>query len=200
MAAKEKPQRPGTGRTPRSHGSGKFARSALAAIGANVVIEEGVLIFHPENVALGSNVYVGHRTMLKGYYKNQMVIGDGTWIGQNCLFHSAGGLTIGRHVGIGPCVNIITSAHDDVGTSVPILHSPIRFAPVIIEDDVDVGIGSIILPGVRIGRGTQIGAGAVVTRDIPPFSIARGVPARVTRPREEASARAATRRRASLST
>jgi len=52
--------------------------------------------------------------------------------------------------------------------------------PVLIGDDVWIGIGAIILQGIRIGRGSIIGAGAVVTRDIPPYSIAMGTPARVT--------------------
>jgi maltose O-acetyltransferase len=54
---------------------------------------------------------------------------------------------------------------------------------VVIEDDGDLGIGAIVLPGVTIGRGAQIGAGAVVSRDIPAYSVAMGVPARVVRER-----------------
>jgi acetyltransferase-like isoleucine patch superfamily enzyme len=58
-------------------------------------------------------------------------------------------------------------------------------APVVIEDDCDLGVGAIVLPGVRIGKGAQIGAGAVVVEDVPPYSVAIGVPARVTRERPE---------------
>jgi acetyltransferase-like isoleucine patch superfamily enzyme len=54
-------------------------------------------------------------------------------------------------------------------------------APVVIEEDCWLGTGAIILPGVRVGRGSIIGAGAVVTKDIPPLSLAVGVPARVVR-------------------
>jgi len=61
----------------------------------------------------------------------------------------------------------------------------VEFAPVVIEDDCDIGVGAIVLPGVRIGRGAQIGAGAVVAEDVPPYSVAVGVPAKVTRQRPE---------------
>ena len=59
-------------------------------------------------------------TILKGYYKNRMVIRSGAWIGQQCFLHSAGGLTIGHNVGIGPGVKIITSFHGEEGGQTPI--------------------------------------------------------------------------------
>jgi len=167
----------------KSHGSGDFRVEDFLACGEGCVFERNVLVFHPENIRLGTNVYVGHQTILKGYYRNIMSIGDETWIGQQCFFHSAGGLVIGKRVGIGPGVKIITSSHSDAGRDLPILFSPIEFAQVTIEDDVDIGIGSIILPGIKIGKGAQIAAGAVVNRDISPYSVAAGVPARVIRER-----------------
>ncbi len=167
----------------RSHGTGAFVPTDFARCGADCVFETGVLVFHPETIELGDNVYVGHQTILKGYYKNRMTIGAETWIGQQCFFHSAGGLHIGARVGIGPGVKIITSVHEEAGRDVPILMSPVRFAPVTIEDDADLGVGAIVLPGVTIGRGAQIGAGAVVTTDIPAYAVAVGSPARVTRER-----------------
>jgi acetyltransferase-like isoleucine patch superfamily enzyme len=167
----------------RSHGTGEFSTEQFRQIGENVVLERGVLIFHPENISIGSNVYIGHNTILKGYYRNQMVIGDNTWIGQGCFFHSAGGLRIGSRIGIGPGVKIITSYHEEAGLEVPILFSPIREEPIVIEDDCDVGVGAILLPGVTIGHSSQVGAGAVVTDGIPPCSVAVGVPARVIRTR-----------------
>jgi len=169
---------------PRSHGSGTFRREELAACGEGAVIEEGVLIFHPENVHLGANVYVGHQTMLKGYYKNELRIGEGTWIGQQCFMHAGGGIEIGKNVGIGPCVKILTSRHAEAGREIPILRSPITFMKVTIEDDADIGIGAILLPGVTIGRGAQIGAGAIVTKSVPPYSVAAGNPAQVLRVRD----------------
>lgn len=167
----------------RSHGDGTFRAEQLKRCGADCVFEAGVLVFHPESIELGANVYVGHHAILKGYYKNTMRIGDETWIGQQAFLHSAGGIEIGARVGIGPGVRIITSAHGEAGRDIPILSSPIELAPVVIEDGCDLGVGAIVLPGVRIGRGAQIGAGAVVTEDVPSYAIAMGVPAKVTRER-----------------
>lgn len=168
----------------RSHGSGEFSRAEFARLGDGVVFEAGVLVFHPETIEIGSDVYVGHQTILKGYYKNRMSIGDGTWIGQQCFLHSAGGMSIGRNVGIGPGVRIVTSAHRLDELDRPILHSTLDFAPVVIDDECDIGVGAVILPGVRIGPGAQVGAGAVVTREVPGRAIVAGVPARVIGMRE----------------
>lgn len=168
----------------KSHGNGEYTLSQFARLGENVVIEAGVLVFHPENIELGNHIYVGHHTILKGYYRNRMVIGDGTWIGQQCFFHSAGGLIIGKNVGIGPGVKIITSSHRLDELDRPILHSTIEFAPVILEDGCDIGTGAIILPGVRVGKGAQVGAGAVVTEDVKDYSVVAGVPARLIRSRD----------------
>ena len=170
---------------PRSHGSGQFELTQFARLGKGVIFEAGVLVFHPEQIEIGDRVYIGHNTILKAYYQNRMIIGAGVWIGQQCFFHSAGGLTIGDNVGIGPGVRIITSNHAEEGRDKPILHSRLEFAPVVIEADADLGVGAIVLPGVTIGRGAQIGAGAAVAQDIPAYAVAVGVPARVLRYRGE---------------
>ena len=169
----------------RSHGDGAPDLSRLARLGNGVIIEAGVLIFHPENIEIGDDVYVGHNAMLKGYYKNMMKIGDGSWIGQQCFLHSAGGLTIGRNVGVGPAVKIITSSHEAEDRTKPILHTPVAFKPVVIEDGADIGTGAIILPGVTIGKGAQIGAGAVVCEDVKAFTVVGGVPARLLKERRK---------------
>ena len=168
----------------RSHGSGEFRPEDLAQVGADCVFEPGVLVFHPENVSLGQNVYVGHYSILKGYYKNRLQIGDETWIGQQCFFHAAGGLTIGSKVGIGPGVKILTSRHGDTPRSQAIFDGPLELSAVTIEDGADLGVGAIIMPGVTVGRGAQVGAGAVVTRDVPPYTIVAGSPARILRERQ----------------
>ncbi len=168
----------------KSHGDGVFSRAQFLKIGEDVIIENSVLVFHPENIELGHRIYIGHQTILKGYYKNKMIIDDGTWIGQQCFFHSAGGLMIGKNVGIGPAVKIITSSHQMENCEKPILHQELQFKQVIIEDDCDIGVGVIILPGVTIGKGTFIGAGAVVTKNISAYSVAYGCPARIVRQRK----------------
>jgi acetyltransferase-like isoleucine patch superfamily enzyme len=168
---------------PRSHGTGLFERSQLRRCPDSVVLEPGALIFHPENVSLDEDVYVGHYAILKGYYQNELRIGAGSWIGQAAFLHAAGGITVGSRVGVGPHVKILTSTHDEPGRDRPIMDGALRFAPVVLEDGCDVGIGAVILPGVTVGRGAQVGAGAVVTGDVAPFAVVAGNPARVLRHR-----------------
>jgi len=170
-----------------THGEGEFERSDFKSLGENVIFEKGVLVFHPETISIGSNVYVGHHTILKGYHKGEMIIGDHSWIGQECFFHSAGGIIVGKAVGVGPMVKILTSFHKDTDPSIPLLYEPLEFKEVIIEDGCDIGIASILLPGVIIGEGAIVGAGSVVTKHVSPYSVVAGNPARVLRLRKEGS-------------
>src|SRR5579884_2831681 len=136
---------------PRSHGTGRFTRAELGRCPDSVVIEEGVLVFHPDRVFLGEDVYVGHQTILKGYYKNDLVVGARSWIGQGCFLHAAGGIRIGEVVGVGPRVSILTSVHEESGPdelAQPIMSGPLLFRPVVLEDGCDIGVASVILPGV----------------------------------------------------
>jgi acetyltransferase-like isoleucine patch superfamily enzyme len=167
-----------TGLVMKSHGTGlppwKFKTG-----GEDTVFETGVLCFHPENIEIGKGVYVGHYTIIKGYYKNIFSIGSGVWIGQQCFLHSAGGLIIGNDVGIGPGVKIITSSHDlSENMDLPIMRRPIQFAGVEIGWGCDIGVNAVILPGVKLGDRVQVAAGAVVTRSFPSGSVIAGVPAR----------------------
>ncbi|MEE9441119.1 MAG: acyltransferase [candidate division Zixibacteria bacterium] len=168
-----------------THGDGNFSPDDFGGLGRNVIFENGVLVFHAENISIGDNVYVGHNAILKAYYKNEMIIGSDTWIGQGCFFHSAGGIKIGRAVGIGPGVKILASAHDDRIMEIPVMHNDLKFAPVKIGDGADIGVGSIILPGVKIGQGAIIGAGSVVTRDVLDYAVVAGTPAKLMRMRKE---------------
>jgi acetyltransferase-like isoleucine patch superfamily enzyme len=168
-----------------SHGTGEFSRDNFGRCGKKVVFERGLLVFHAENIEIGENVYIGHNTILKGYYKNKMIIGDHTWIGQCCFLHSAGGIEIGRAVGIGPMVKIISSQHrpSESGIDIPVIFSPIEFKKVILRDGCDIGVGSVILPGVSIGEGAIVGAGSVVAQDVPDYEIWAGIPATFIRKR-----------------
>jgi maltose O-acetyltransferase len=92
--------------------------------------------------------------------------------------------TIGNYVMMAPEVVILTQnhVHDDVSTPMA-LQGHEGFKPVVIEDDVWLGQRAMIMPGVVIGKGSIIGAGAVVAKSVPPYSIAVGNPARVVRSR-----------------
>jgi len=170
----------------KSHGTGKFKRKDFAKIGKNVVLETGVLIFHPENVEIGSNVYIGYGTIIDGYHKNKLIIEDNVWIGHYCYLQAAGGLIIKHDNGIGPGVRIMSSVHDlyqdDLG---PIINLPLAMKPVLVESGCDIGAGTSIMPGVILGEGTQVGAGAVVTKDTQKNSIVAGVPAKLIRMRKK---------------
>ncbi|MFH1018979.1 MAG: acyltransferase [Pseudomonadota bacterium] len=167
----------------QSHGDGTFKRSQFLSIGSHVVFEKGVRAWHPATISIGENVYVGHNAYLKSYHAGELKIGDDTWIGQDVFLHAAGGIFIGKRVGIGPRVLIFTSFHKESGRDRAILDSPLAFEPVHIGDDCDIGIGATVLPGIRIGKGAQIGAGAVVTKDVSPYSVVAGNPARVIKKR-----------------
>lgn len=172
---------------PRSHGSGRFAPGDLGRCGEGTVIEEGVLVFNPGHVHLGANVYVGHRAMLKGDTRGELRIEDGAWIGQDCYFHSAGGIRIGERVGVGPRVMILTSTHEETAWPAPIIDAPLRFAAVDVGAGCDIGIGAVLLPGTRLGTGVQVGAGAVVRGEVPDGAVVAGVPAEVIRMRPGAA-------------
>lgn len=168
----------------KSEGSGRPDKSKLCKCGENVIIEDGVRIFYPENIEIGDNVYIGHDTILKGYYNSKLIIGSNTWIGQQCFIHGAGGVGIGKNVGIGPGVKIHAAKHKELGIDTPILFSELEFLEIKIEDNCNIGIGAVILPGVRIGKGSKIGANAVVNRNIREYSVAVGVPIEIVKRRK----------------
>ncbi|MCK9600803.1 MAG: hypothetical protein M0R06_17310 [Sphaerochaeta sp.] len=139
-----------------------------------------VFIKSPENVHLGENVFIGHGAFIDGYYTGPGVtIGDNSWIGQQCFLHGAGGIFIGRDVGVAPGVTIITSCHTLVGCG-PIIRNPIEFKEVRLDDGCDIGVGAIIYAGVTVGAGAQVAAGAVVIHDVPEYAIVAGIPAKVS--------------------
>ncbi|HXZ98798.1 MAG TPA: acyltransferase [Candidatus Binatia bacterium] len=100
-------------------------------------------------------------------------IGAGTRINRDCALDTRGGLRIGDHVSISPEVVILTADHDRDDPEFPLRHRA-----VVIEDHVWIGMRAMILPGVRIGRGAVVAAGAVVSRDVEPLTVVAGIPAR----------------------
>lgn len=110
-------------------------------------------------------------------------------INRGVHIYGRGGVKFGDYVLIGPNVVIASSQHRYDIEGVPILFQGHEKKPVVIGNDVWIGANAVILPGVTIGDGTIIGAGAVVTNDTDPYSIVGGVPARKmgerTRPETE---------------
>ncbi|KAJ5454493.1 acetyltransferase [Penicillium daleae] len=110
-------------------------------------------------------------------YGCNMIIGSNCFINWNLTVLDTSLVVIGDRVQIGTGVSLLTAGHD---TSILSRQKFVEFGhPIFIEDDCWIGANVVILPGVRIGKGSTIGAGSVVTKDIPPFSVAIGTPCRV---------------------
>ncbi len=125
-----------------------------------------------------------HANVEKGAQFNANVsVGDYSDLGVRCQIN--GPVTIGNYVMMGPDCIIYTQNHKTDDLSRPMQQSGFcDFEPVQIGNDIWIGSRVTILPGVTIGDGCIIGAGAVVTKDIPPYSVAGGVPARVLKKRK----------------
>jgi len=134
--------------------------------------------------ACGQGVNVEHRAYFESGW--EIEIGNYSGLGINCSVPFD--LKIGDDVMMGPEVLIIGDNHRFDDLTVPIrLQGNAQSRPVRIEDDVWIGARVTILPGLTIGRGAVIGVGAVVTKDVPPYAICAGNPARVIRYRTDAA-------------
>jgi acetyltransferase-like isoleucine patch superfamily enzyme len=149
----------------------------------------GVRIVSPDRLTCAAGVYIdfGAYVHCGGLewcdYQGEVSIGTGTYVGPQSVIFGMGGVTIGAHVLISPNVVITSMEHPIRDVSRPMDQQPRIFESIRIEDDVYIGSSAVITPGVTVGTGAVIGAGAVVTRDVPPYMIALGVPARVVGPR-----------------
>lgn len=128
--------------------------------------------------SVGQNVYINRGYQIAG--SKNIHIADHVWIGKNCLLGGEGGIRIGQGSIISHNVEIWTTNHHFKGDDLQFLPYDKKFIykPVIIEDNVWIGSRVIITPGATIGEGCVVGAGAVVTKDLPPCTIAGGNPAK----------------------
>lgn len=138
-------------------------------------------------VALGQNVHINRGTIIEVAGGSTIEIGAHTHVQAYCNLYAYAGtsIRIGQHVMIAPQCGLFPYQHkvDDLDRAME-RQGFVSKGDIVIEDDVWLGTGAKVMDGVRIGQGAIIGAGAVVTSDVPPFSIAVGVPARVIRTRE----------------
>jgi acetyltransferase-like isoleucine patch superfamily enzyme len=174
-----------------------LSRASLAELkyaGRNVVLGRGVRMEHPECISIGDDVFLNDSCWLSVLTENretgkptlelkpELSIGAGTYIGRFGTLACMNRVMIGRNVLISDRVFIGDSEHGFARTDLPIKEQYMRSrGPVEIGDGSWIGIDVCILSNVRIGRNCVIGAGSVVTADIPSFSIAVGVPARIVR-------------------
>lgn len=159
--------------------------SGTTLIGDNVEIN--ALSRH--GVWIGKNFSIHRNSIIDctGVIRNlgeQLRIGNNVGISQNCLIQVRGPVTIGNNVILGPNVSIFSENHkfDDPGKFINEQGETRK--GVAIEDGVWIGSGSIILDGVTIGKNSIIAAGSVVNKDVPPFTIYGGVPAKLIKTRE----------------
>ena len=126
----------------------------------------------------GKNVNIERQA----FFSPDLSIGDNSGVGIRCEVY--GPVTIGNDVMMGPDVVVYTSGHRFDRVDITMIEQGYTEPrPVNIGNDVWIGRRAIIMPGVTIGDGCVIGAGAVVTKDIPPYSLAGGVPAKVIKSR-----------------
>ncbi|WP_240640185.1 acyltransferase [Mangrovimonas spongiae] len=115
-----------------------------------------------------NKVYIGNA--------KQVNIGEGVQINENVFIQGA---TIGNYVMIAPNVSLLANMHKHDRIDIPIAkQGKTRGKPVIIEDDVWLGRNVIVMPGVKIEKGSIIAAGAIVTKDVPSYTVYGGIPAK----------------------
>jgi galactoside O-acetyltransferase len=182
-------------------------RSIFSQLDSPVYIQNGVEFLGTDRIEIGTGVYIfkGVRIDAQGHPNNKMYLGRGvaiernvdigclentsihideeTFIAPNVCIAGPGDIKIGKRCMIASHSGIYANNHNFSNPLEPIKHQGVTRKGIVIEDDCWLGHGVTVLDGVTIGQGSVIGAGAVVTKDIPPFSVAIGVPAQVIKNR-----------------
>lgn len=158
-------------------------RAIARKFGHGIRIGARVGFKHLETFEIGDGVFIGDQAYIQGRFDGVTNIGHHVWIGPHSYF-DARHLTLGEYVGWGPGAKVLGSSHTGVPIDRPIIETELDIRPVHVEAWADIGTNAVLLPGVTVGKGSIVGAGAVVTRDVPAFAIVAGVPARFIRWRE----------------
>jgi len=166
-------------------------RRRFAAFGAGSrIYPRPILLKGEKYIHIGKDVTVGEQVQLTAWdqfceqrFAPTIVIGDGSSIGTGAHITAINRIEIGKNVLTGKYILITDNSHGDADAALletaPDKRPLVSKGPVIIEDNVWIGEKASILPGVHVGRGAIIGAGAVVTKDVPAGHIALGVPAQI---------------------
>ncbi len=158
-------------------------RAMCKTAGHNLRVEPEVLVKHPETMEFGDAVFIGSHTMIQGRYDGRCSIGNHVWIGPHAYF-DARDLVLEDYVGWGPGAKVLGSAHTGIPIDVPIIATDLKIERVHVGYGADIGTNATLLPGVVIGAHAIVGAGAVVTRDVPEYAVVSGVPAKLLKYRE----------------
>jgi acetyltransferase-like isoleucine patch superfamily enzyme len=157
------------------------------ALGRNVYIDQGVYLHAcPKGIRIGDNSFVMHGSVLHVYNFRDLPhafihIGANSLIGELNVLRGQGGITIGDRVYTAPMVQMLAVNHVFDDPTRPMVEQGITAEGIVVEDDVWIGAGAIITDGVRICKGAVVAAGAVVTQDVPPYTVVGGVPAKALR-------------------
>jgi len=155
-------------------------RAMCKQAGHSLQISSDVVLKHPETIEVGDSVFIGAQTMIQGRFDGRCRIGNHVWIGPHAYF-DARDLVLEDYVGWGPGAKVLGSSHTGDPIEIPIIATGLSIQPVVIGYGADIGTNATILPGVNVGAHSIVGAGAVVTKDVPEYAIVAGVPAKLIR-------------------
>lgn len=162
-----------------------FWKAMAGKIGCGLTVNSGVAFRHIDTFEIGDGVFIGAQSFIQGRFDGQCRIGDRVWIGPQSYF-DARNLILEDFVGWGPGAKVLGSAHTGIPVDVPVIETDLEIRPVRVARWADIGTNATLLPGVTVGQGSIVGAGAVVTKDVPPYAVVAGVPARFIRWRTDA--------------
>lgn len=159
--------------------------------GTGCLIASSVTVYRTLNRHANAGIFLGNDVLLleqvrllMGEDDTRLDLGNRVIVNVGCYLSGEGGLSLADDVIVGPHARLLSAGHGIDGGDPVIWKNPLTGAPIVVESGAWIGGGATVLPGVRIGRGAVVGAGSVVTRDVPPFAIVGGNPARLLRYRE----------------
>lgn len=169
----------------------RLAKSFKKLEGDSSLIRRKITLWHPENISIGKNIHIFSNCILATHpcdivaSNPELIIGDNCEIGENTHITCANRIVIGNGLLTGRRCTITDNSHgesliENLGVR-PRMRKSFSKGPVHIGDNVWLGDNVVVLPGVSIGNGCIIGANAVVTKDIPAYSVAVGNPAKVVK-------------------
>lgn len=166
-----------------------FKRKFSCGRNLNLLAYSKIISLSKNGISVGDNFTLGRYSIIEctGVLSNvgdSIEIGDNVGINHYCYIGVRGKIIIGNNVIFGPRVSVFSENHNYSDPKIPIKMQGVASATTVIGNDVWIGANSVILAGVSIGDGCVIAAGAVLTKDVSPFCVVGGVPARIIKKRE----------------